>query len=73
MNQGALFDIPTVAKKKPAPEVHPVKSGPHPWDPIDAADIELGWQYRWVSANRAREIREELSPRNGKGIRDDFS
>ena len=31
-----------------------------PWDPIDAADTELGWQYRFVTPRRAYEIRREI-------------
>jgi hypothetical protein len=34
--------------------------GVKPWDPIDAADTELGWQYLFVTPRRAVEIRQEI-------------
>lgn len=53
--QGVLFG-PATVERSPAP----VWDGPKPWDPIDAADAELGWAYRWVTPTRARELRAEL-------------
>jgi hypothetical protein len=54
--QGALFDVGP-ALEEPAPAL---PAGPRPWDPIDQADAELGWQYRYVTPARAREIAREI-------------
>lgn len=54
--QGALFGDPDV----PEPSPTPTWDGPRPWDPIDAADEQLGWLRRWVTPARAREIRAEV-------------
>lgn len=59
--QGALFEVAGTPKRgRPAPEPIEWPGGVKPWDPIDAADTELGWQYRFVSSRRAVEIREEI-------------
>lgn len=34
--------------------------GIRPWDPIDQADTEVGWQHTYVSPRRAFEIRREI-------------
>lgn len=58
--QAALFDAPAKpAKAAPRPVIQ-WPGGIRPWDPIDAADTELGWQYRWIDHRRAVEIRQEI-------------
>jgi hypothetical protein len=60
--QGALFEVPpTPKRRRPAPVPIEWPGGIRPWDPIDAADTELGWEYRWVTPRRAVEIRREIS------------
>ncbi len=71
--QGALFDDPGTAANKPGSTSRQPRSagrdrppiewpgGIRPWDPIDAADTDLGWEYRFVSPRRAVEIRQEIS------------
>lgn len=39
--------------------------GIRPWDPIDKADEELGWEHRFVDHRRAVEIRLELEAEHG--------
>lgn len=68
-DQGALFDVEGTSRprrRKPDP-IQPIEwpGGIRPWDPIDQADTELGWQYRSVTPARAREIREEIEARHG--------
>lgn len=60
--QGALFEVGAYPKRG-RPAVVPIEwpGGIRPWDPIDQADTELGWEYRWVSPKRAVEIRQEIS------------
>ena len=62
--QGALFgeDRPTRGFKAALEAVEPRQwpGGIRPWDPIDAADEELGWDYRFVTPRRAYEIRREI-------------
>lgn len=60
--QGALFEVaPTPKRRKALPEPIQWPDGIKPWDPIDAADTDLGWEYRFVSPRRAVEIRQEIS------------
>jgi hypothetical protein len=59
--QGALFEVAATPKRgKTLPDPIEWPGGIRPWDPIDQADTELGWQYRWVSPRRAVEIRREI-------------
>lgn len=64
-DQGALFDVPAVprpGRRQRAPE-RPVIEWPdgiRPWDPIDAHDEDLGWQYRGITPARARQIRRQI-------------
>jgi hypothetical protein len=68
--QGALFQVPAAGFLGSISDVvhsatEPVSSecsGPviRPWDPVDQADTEVGWQYRYVTPRRAIEIRQEI-------------
>lgn len=69
--QGALFEVgpigPTAqgkarrhAARETAPEVIEWPGGIRPWDPIDEADRNLGFQHTYVSPRRAYEIRQEI-------------
>lgn len=64
--QGALFDAPAKPRRQTwqdrldAIEPRYAPDEPRPWDVIDKADEELGWQYRYVDHRRATEIRLEL-------------
>jgi hypothetical protein len=60
-DQGALFEVPAKAKPvKTLPEPMKWPNGVKPWDPIDQADTEVGWQHTWVTPRRAVEIRQEI-------------
>lgn len=67
--QGALFgeDKPTKGFKAALDAIVPIEwpGGIKPWDPIDKADEELGWEYRWVDHRRATEIRLEIEASRG--------
>ena len=64
--QGALFDAPAKPKRKTwkerleeiVPRYAPGEI--RPWDVIDAADEQLGWEHRYVDPRRATEIRLDL-------------
>lgn len=59
--QGALFEVAGTPKRgRPAPEPIQWPGGVKPWDPIDEADRQLGWEHPWVSSRRAVEIRQEI-------------
>lgn len=42
------------------PTVREWPGGIKPWDPINEADRDLGWQYTYVTPRRAVEIRAEI-------------
>lgn len=64
--QGALFDVPAKPRRQTwaqrLDDIVPLYAPgePRPWDVIDDADLQLGWEYRWVDHRRATEIRLEL-------------
>ncbi len=63
--QGALFEVPAKPKRKrrnPLDDIVPLYAPgePRPWDVIDKADEELGWEHRYVDHRRAVEIRHEI-------------
>jgi len=65
--QGALFELPAKPRRKTwaerLEEIVPLY-GPgeiRPWDEIDEADRQLGWDYRYVDHRRAVEIRVEVA------------
>ena len=70
-DQGALFEVAGAGvtasgkaararKLRAAPEVIQWPGGIRPWNPIDKADEELGWQHPFVTPRRAYEIRREV-------------
>jgi hypothetical protein len=65
--QAALFDVPAAPKRKTwaqrLDEVVPLYAPgePRPWDEIDEADRQLGWERRYVDHRRAVEVRRELA------------
>ena len=65
--QGALFEVPAKPKRRTWAErmegIVPLYAPgePRPWDVIDKADEELGWEYRYVDHRRAVEIRCEAA------------
>jgi hypothetical protein len=67
--QQPLFgeDRPTRGFAKALENIIPFEwpNGIKPWDPIDKADEELGWEYRWVDHRRAVEIRLEIEAAHG--------
>ncbi len=59
--QGALCEVAGRPKRrKSLPEPIEWPGGIKPWEPVDQADTDLGYQYRWVTPRRAVEIRREI-------------
>jgi hypothetical protein len=61
--QESLFGEPVRPAKRP--QIQPIEwpGGIRPWDPIDLADTQLGWEYTYVTPRRAVEIRQEIEAR----------
>lgn len=76
--QTTLFDVPApavsparrgrgrVPAEVDAAPADAAPAGPRPWDPIDEADRQVGWQYRYVTPARAREIAAEIRARSAR-------
>lgn len=67
--QEALFgaDKPTRGFRRAVEAVEPRvwPGGVRPWDPIDEADNQLGWEHTFVTPARAVAIRRELEAGRG--------
>lgn len=65
-DQGVLFDVAGRPRRKTyaemLEEIVPLYAPgePRPWDPIDEADLQLGWEHPYVDHRRAVEIRQEI-------------
>lgn len=65
--QQPLFAVPA-GPRKPRTHAEMLESivplyapnQPRPWDPIDDADVQLGWEHPYVDHRRAVEIRKEI-------------